>query len=106
MRSAIEESADHITLSVNKILTGYSTTEETQAMIKLLSDEITLKVSEKAGKDEVCSLINLSPQEILLRGNRVIIDSSKFQLNKDGEITATGGTVGGFKLSNTELTGN
>ena len=106
MNSAIKQSASQIELSVNEKLTNYSTTEEMRALIKLLSDQIILEVSKKVGEDEICSVISQSAEEILLKGNRVIIESDKFTLDKNGNIIATGGTVGGFALSDNRLSAN
>ena len=36
----------------------------------------------------------------------MLIESNNFKLDKDGKITATSGTIGGFTLSSSEFTGN
>lgn len=102
MRSAIEQSADHITLSVNKILTGYSTTKETQSLINQTADAITSTVSKtystknelqiakseikqttdnissvvakKVGQDEIISKINQSAEKITIKADKIDID--------------------------------
>lgn len=82
------------------------TKEELTTQITQTADEIKSEVSKKVGEDEVCSIISQSAEEILLRGNRVLIESDNFTLGKNGNITATGGTIGGFTLGETEFTGN
>ncbi len=44
MESAIDQTAKSIILSINQILEGYSTTEQTKAMIKMEADSIISKV--------------------------------------------------------------
>lgn len=78
---------------------AYITRSEAKAEIKLTKDEIELKVS----KDDVVSTINQSAEQITLKGNRVVIESDKFDLNADGTIEATGGTVGGFSMNEEEF---
>ena len=57
MNSAIEQSEKEIELNVSKILESYSTTEQMEASIKLLADNITLKVSNvEKGIEDVKSL--------------------------------------------------
>lgn len=82
MKSAIEESADKITLSVEKVLTGYATTEETKAMIKLLSDEINLEVSKKLNSEDLTSAyiimrINEDVSEIKIKADKIDILGKK-----------------------------
>lgn len=100
MKSAIEESADKISLSVTKVLTGYSTTEETKALLKLLSDQINLEVSKKVGEEEIINKINLSSEgaeinankislkgkQINLTGDDVEIKSNSFNVDKNGNV--------------------
>lgn len=47
MNSAINQSAREVEIKVNQKLTGYSTTQETEAMIDAKADEIALGVKEK-----------------------------------------------------------
>lgn len=106
MNSSINQTAQNIELSVNQKLIGYATTEEMNAKIELTAQGINSEVSKKVGENEVCSVISQSADEILLKGNRVIIDSNNFKLTKEGEITATSGTIGGFSLGTKQFTGN
>lgn len=129
--SGITQTAKSIELSVNQKLTGYSTTEEMNAAIKLESDSITSTVgrqfenidksmttmnsritqtaesiNSKVTKGNVCSEINQSAEEIYFKGNRIIIDSDKFKVTKNGKITATSGNIGGFELGIEKFEGN
>lgn len=124
MNSAIDQKANQITLSVdNKItetktyaesvansaesnanasmdekLLEYSTTTEMHSAIDMKSDSIMLEVRKKVGEDEVVSAINVSSEEIELKGNRVIIESDNFKLSKEGNIEMLSGEI---KISGT-----
>lgn len=87
MNSAITQTASSIELSVNQKLEGYSTTEEMNSAITQTAEEINLEVSKKVGEDEVCSVISQRPEEILLKGNRVLVESNFFNLSKEGTVT-------------------
>lgn len=118
--SSIIQTAKQIEISVNEKLTGYSTTEEMNAAIKLESDNITSSVSRqfenvdksmstmssritqtaesinsKVAKGEVCSEINQSAEEISLKGNRLIVEADNFKLDKDGKIICSNATING-----------
>lgn len=99
MNSAITQTAESIELSVNQKLTSYATNEDLEEQVTELNSTITqtaesinLEVSKKVGEDEVCSVISQSPDEILLRGNRVVIESDFFDLSKNGEVLITDDT--------------
>lgn len=67
--------------------------------------ELTLKI-DKDDNDQIVSMINASADVITLNSNRLIINSSNFILDADGNITATGGDIGGFSLGANILTTN
>lgn len=50
-------------------------------------------ISQKVSNGEVVSEINQSAEEILLKGNRVVIESTNFELTKDGSILIKSGTI-------------
>lgn len=60
--------------------------------------ELELKVSTD-DNDQIISMINASADVITLNSNRLIINSSNFVLDAEGNITATGGDIGGFVLN-------
>lgn len=67
--------------------------------IKQTADEINIEVAKKVNENEVVNQINVSTEQILLKGNRVVIESDKFDLDADGKITATAGEIGGFDMN-------
>lgn len=99
MNSAIEQSANAIELSVNGKI------KRVDGDIEDLSANLELKV-DKNDNDQVVSMINASADEIKLKSNRLIIDSTNFKLNDQGNITATGGTIGGFTLGKNQFSAN
>lgn len=100
MNSAITQTAQSIELSVNQKLEGYSTTEEMNSAISQTAQEINLEVSKKVGEDEVCSVISQSAEEISLKGNRVIIESTNLELDKDGKLNCKEANISGTITSN------
>lgn len=52
---------------------------------------------------DVVAEINASNGIVTLKGNRVIIDSNYFKVTAEGKITSTGGTIGGFTISDSSL---
>lgn len=100
MNSAITQTAQSIELSVNQKLEGYSTTEEMNSAISQTAQEINLEVSKKVGEDEVCSVISQSAEEISLKGNRVIIESTNLELDKDGKLSCKEANISGTITSN------
>jgi len=49
------------------------------------------------------SLVKDSNNQFLFNGNTLQIDTPKFSVSTAGNITATGGTIGGFTITDTEL---
>ncbi|MCI9063286.1 MAG: tail fiber domain-containing protein [Clostridia bacterium] len=131
MSSAIEESARQINLSVTQTLENYSTTEETKALIKLLSDQIALELTKKVNDEELTgasiilrinentSSAKISADMITLTANDVLnilanneinfttknmtLKSTNFSVDKNGNITATSGKIGGFTLGSNKF---
>lgn len=107
MNSAIQQTAQSITSSVNQTLTNYATNAELEdevtelnSTITQTASEINLEVSKKIGEDEVCSVISQSADEISLKGNRVVIESNNFNLDKNGNMSCTNANVSGTITSN------
>ena len=71
------------------------------ALIKV--DKANAKIRLKVNKGDVVSEINLSPEVVELKGNRVVIDSTYFKVNEDGKITATSGDIGNWNINNNSL---
>lgn len=71
------------------------------ALIKV--DKANAEIQLKVNKGDVVSEINLSPEVVELKGNRVVIDSTYFKVNEDGKIIATSGDVGNWNIDNNSL---
>jgi len=87
MSSAIEQTSQSIDLSVDKKLEEYSNTEETKALIKLLSDEIALELKKKVNDED------LTGASIILRLNEDIAEAkiSADKIGLEGYTTINGG---------------
>ena len=70
-------------------------TVELNSTMKQTANGIILEVSKKVNENEICSTISQSAEEILLKGNRVLIESDNFTLNKDGTITCVNANISG-----------
>ena len=64
--------------------------------------DLTLKV-DKDDNDQIISMINASADVITLNSNRLVINSTYFQLDENGNITATSGDIGGFTIGTDTL---
>ena len=108
VNSEISQTAQSITLNVDKKLENYSTTTEMNAQIQLsasninqsvtaqldnqdkeLRAELELKVNEK----DLISEINASADVINLNSNRLVVNSDNFKLDKQGYLNCKGATV-------------
>ena len=78
-------------LSVEYLLQNqYSDVFATEAYvnseIKQTADEINIQVAKKVNEDEVVSTINLSTEQITLRGNRLVVEADNFKLDAEGNL--------------------
>lgn len=64
--------------------------------------DLSLKI-DKDDNDQIISMINASADVITLNSNRLVINSTYFQLDEDGNITATSGDIGGFTIGTDTL---
>lgn len=80
------------TLSDNDFNSIYATKEEVSASIKVLEDSIYLRVVEKG---EVSSQLSLEGGDIKIIGNRLIVESDNFKLDKQGNLSVENGTISG-----------
>lgn len=123
--SRIDQKANEINLGVNQTLTNYSTTNQMNSAITIKANEINSTVSQKVGKNEVISSINQSAESVSINANKVNlagktinltgdnikIASTKFNVDKNGNVTAnsltsTNATITGGKLNVTGGTKN
>jgi hypothetical protein len=63
----------------------------TEAQIQILSDEITLKVS----KGDVSAQLSVESDKVTISGNRLIVNSTNFKLDGNGNATFSGNITGG-----------
>lgn len=77
----------------NEYTEVFATRVEMNSSITQTANEIKSEVRKKVDEDEVCSTISQSAEEILLKGNRVLIDSDNFKLEKNGDMTCSNATL-------------
>ena len=65
--------------------------------------EIKASLELKVDTKNLISEINASADAINLKAGRLIITAGNFKLDKEGNITATGGKIGGFNISSSYL---
>ena len=127
LQSAIEQLAGRIDLSVNEKLEGYYNSSEIDTLLSLQAGEITASLSGtfatkddledtettlnaslslKLDREKLISEINASADRISLNAGRLVITSGNFKLDANGNITAIGGTIGGFTLSSDKFSSN
>lgn len=108
-RTQEEYPTDSIDSKVSKIGVNVDRANaEIKAVVEDVSGvtaELSLKV-DKSDNDQIISMINASADIITLNSNRLIINSSNFILDAEGNITATGGTIGGFSLGQNTFNAN
>ena len=88
MNSAINQSA-------NSVLTTVSSNYATKASLEV-----------KIDKDKLISEINASADIITLKSNRFVLDSTNAKIAADGTVNFIGGTIGGWNISSTKLSGS
>ncbi len=81
----------------NEFTSIYATKREVTSSIEQKADEINLQVSEKyVGNDEIIAKINISPEEIKLKANKISLEgivtaNGNFKILEDGSIEAYNG---------------
>ena len=118
MNSAIKQSAENITLAVNKTAKGYADTAESNAKtdtadkvsaeqkraisvetdlsaaISVQADQIKLKVSQ----GDVSNQLSIEEGQISISGNRFVLEADNCSISADGTITANNAVMkGSFK---------
>ena len=88
MNSAINQSA-------NSVLTTVSSNYATKASLEV-----------KIDKDKLISEINASADVITLKSNRFVLDSTNAKIAADGTVNFVQGTIGGWNISSTKLSGS
>lgn len=100
---------DNAILSAEYLLQNqYSNVFATEAYvnseIKQTADEINIEVAKKVNDDEVVNTINVSTEQITLRGNRVVIDSDNFKMTNEGNLTCNNGTMKNVNIDGGKIT--
>lgn len=67
----------------------YATKEEMASSIKVLQDSIDLKVNV----GDVSSQLSLEKDKVTIQGNRLVVKSTYFNLDEDGYLNLTGGSL-------------
>ena len=75
-----------------------SEADNTKSAIEQTADRIMLEVAKKIGANEVVAIINVSPEEIELKGNRVVIESDNWTVDKKGSQVCKDLTINGGKI--------
>lgn len=91
----------------NKYTDLFATNVEVSTLIKQTDQLILLTANKMVSKDglvqELNSQIAISPEKIIIEGDKIRIKSSYFTLTEDGKITATRGTIAGWNIVDNAL---
>ena len=87
----------------NEYTDTFATKIELNSSITQTKDEIKLEVSKKVDKDEVVNTINVSTEEILIKGNRLVVEADNFKLDKDGTVKTNNGTFKNVTINGGKL---
>lgn len=85
----------------------FATKVEVSTVIKQTDELILLAATKMVTKDkliqEFSSQIAISPEKILIEGNKIVIKGTHFELTEDGKIIATAGTIAGWEITENAL---
>lgn len=99
LQSTVEQTASSITSTVAETYetkTSASTTKNSlQSQITQQAGQIALKVS----RGQVSSQLSLETEQVTISGNRLVVDSTNFKLDADGNVKITGDLKSGDKTS-------
>lgn len=82
LNTLISQVEDDITLQASSISNLNGSLESLSAQVSLNSNNISLKVN----RDDIITEINASPERLVLKSNRLVIDSTEFKLTEDGKL--------------------
>lgn len=82
---------------------NYFTTEQTEAAIKVKTDSITQEVSRKVGTDEIISRINMSPEAVDIKADKINLNGAvtanqNFKILLDGSMETKSAKINGGSL--------
>ena len=87
----------------NEYTDTFATKIELNSSITQTKDEIKLEVSKKVDEDKVVNAINVSTEEILIKGNRLVVEADNFKLDKDGIMETNNGTFKNVTINGGKL---
>lgn len=99
----VETLRSELEVNANNIRQEVSGTYATNDDLNSTKASLELSIDKKVGTDELISKINASADEINITGDRLVIDSTNFQLAADGTLTTTNGTIGGWTITDTKI---
>lgn len=79
--SKFEQTADAITAEVTRA-------QDAESSISSQISVVAGEVSSKVSRGDVVSEINQSPEQITLRGNRLVVEADNFELDANGNVVA------------------
>lgn len=121
-KNSVQELSSKIDISANSIISTVEANYETKSSASTNYSNLSSSISQTAGeisskvsKGDVVSEVNQSPEQITLRSNRLVVESTNFTLDRygnatfsgilsgasgsfSGEITASSGKIGGFDI--------
>ena len=76
----------------------FATKMEMNSSIKQTADSISLEVAKKVDENEIISKINLSPEEIKIKSNKLSLEgyttiNNSFSVDENGDVSITEGTI-------------
>ena len=77
----------------NKYTDTFATQAYVNSEIRQTADEINFEVSKKVNEDEVVNKINVSTEQITLKGNRLVVEADNFRLDEEGNMTCNDGNL-------------
>lgn len=70
----------------NQYTDVFATEAYVNSEIKQTADEINIEVAKKVNEDEVVNTINVSTEQITLKGNRLVVEADNFELDSEGNM--------------------
>lgn len=61
------------------------------------------EIQSKVAKDDVVSTINQSAEEIVITGNRFVVEATNYSLDRDGTMMSIAGMIGGWHIESNKL---
>ena len=89
----------------NELNKEFATKVETNTLIRQTADEITLQVEKKVDGDSIISSINLSPEEITIKSNKISLEgyttiNDGFIIDEEGNMSCNNATINGSLITN------